>query len=76
MSGIRVDIAVSVNKESMNKSSCKNVFLRFYLFTLLKLLVAAYRGALRTHSNIYNGFFCKNLNMLSKKPSIADFRLG
>ena len=54
MSGIRKGVAVSVNKESMNESSSKNVFLRFQFFTLLHLLVAAYRGVFRTRSNIYN----------------------
>ena len=28
-SGVRKDVAVSVDKESINKSSSKNVFLRF-----------------------------------------------
>ena len=46
----------------MNKSSTKNVFLRFYFFTLLNLLVAAYRGVFRTRLIIYNGaFFVKML---------------
>ena len=48
-------MALSVNKESMNQNSSKNVFLRFYFFNLLHLLVAAYGGAFRTWSNIYNG---------------------
>ena len=63
-SSIRKDvIAASVNKESMNKSSSENVFLRFYFFTLLHLLVVAYRGVFRTWSNIYNGAsFSKILN--------------
>ena len=35
----------------------------FEFFTLLHLLVAAYRGVFRTLSNIYNGaFFVKILN--------------
>ena len=46
----------------MNKSSSKNVFLRFYFFTLLHLLVAAYRGVFRAWLIIYNGaFFVKML---------------
>ena len=39
--GIRKDVDVTVNKESMNNSSSKNVFLRLTFFTLLQLLVAA-----------------------------------
>ena len=62
-SGIRKDAAVSVNKKSLNKSSSKNLFLRFYIFTLLHLLMAAYRGVFKTQSNIYNeAFFAKILN--------------
>ena len=61
-SGIRKDVAASINKKSMNKSSTKNVFLRFYFFTLLNLLVAAYRGVFRNRLIIYNGaFFVKML---------------
>ena len=60
-SGIRKDVAVSVNKKSMHKSSSKNVFLRLQFFTLLQ--VAVYRGVFRTQSNIYIGaFFVKILN--------------
>ena len=44
-------------KESMNKSSSKNVFLRFQLFTLLHILVAACRGVFRTQLNIYDEVF-------------------
>ena len=37
--------------------------IKFQFFTLLYLLVAAYRGAFRTWSNIYKGaFFAKILN--------------
>ena len=32
-------------------------FSSFWFFTLLHLLVAAYRGVFRTWSNIYNGAF-------------------
>ena len=60
-SGIKKDVAVSVNKESVNKNSSKNVFLRFYFFTLLHLLVVAYRGIFRTWSSICKlAFFCEN----------------
>ena len=48
--GIRKDAAVSVSKESMNKSNSKYVFLRFYVLTFLQLLLAAYRGVFRTWS--------------------------
>ena len=60
---IRKDVVVAVNKKSLNKSSSKNVFFRFYSFTLPHLLVASYRGVFRTLSNIYNqAFFAKILN--------------
>ena len=72
-SGIRKDVTASVNKELMNKSSSKNVFLRFQLFTLLHVSLAAYRGIFTTQS--------KCLALLSfkysrKKNSIADAQLG
>ena len=66
-SGIRKGVAVSVNKKSMNKSSAKNVFPWFSFFTLLHLLVAAYRGVFRTQSNIYNGAFSAKI--------LNDFKL-
>ena len=61
-SGIRKDVTVSANQESMNKSNSANVFLRFS--TLLKLLVVAYRGVFRTQWNIYDEAFCKNNEQL------------
>ena len=58
-------------------------FLKFQFFTLLHLLVAAYRGVFRTWPNIYKGAFFakilkgfKLLTILAKKGSIADIRLG
>ena len=63
------DVAVSVNKETMNESSSKNIFLRFQLVTLLHLLVTAYSGVFRTWSNIYNEAFLakilKGFNLLT-----------
>ena len=47
------------NKESMNKSSSKNVFLRFQLFTLRHILVATYSGVLGILSNINDGYFLR-----------------
>ena len=47
------DFNVSVNKESMNKSSSENVFLRFLFFAFLHFVEAAYRGIFRYWSNIY-----------------------
>ena len=47
----------------MIKNIYKNVFIRFYVFTLLHLLVAAYKGVFRTWSNICHGaFFAKIIN--------------
>ena len=45
-SGIRKDVAVSINKESMNKSSSKLYFSGFSFFTLLLVLLAA-KGVLK-----------------------------
>ena len=42
------DVTATVNKELMNKRGSKNVFLRFYIYTLQHLLVAIYRGVFRT----------------------------
>ena len=42
------DATAVVNKELMNKRGSKNVFLRFYIYTLQHLLVATYRGVFRT----------------------------
>ena len=56
--GIRKDVAVSVNKESMNKSSSKSI--SDFIFSLSNtFIVAAYRDILRTQSNIYNGAFLR-----------------
>ena len=51
-SGICKDDAVSVKKKSI-----KVALKIFYFFTLLHLLVAAYRGVFRTRSNIYSETF-------------------
>ena len=48
-SGIRKDVAVSVNKKSMNKSISENASYKAWLFNLQYLLVAAYRSVFRTH---------------------------
>ena len=55
----------------------------FQFFTLLHILLAIYRGVIRTLSNIYKGaFFAKILNgfklltIFKKKGSVADVRLG
>ena len=57
--GFRKDFSVSVNTESMNERIPKNVFLRFYLFTLQHHLVDDYRNVFRTQSYTYNGDFLR-----------------
>ena len=81
-SNIKKVVAVSVSKQSMNKTNSKKVFPKFWLFSLLHHLVAAYRGVFKTRSFIYNGvYFAKTLNCIkllpifAKKGSITDVLL-
>ena len=48
----------------MNKSSSKNVFLRFQYSTLQQLLVATFRDVFRTQSKIYDRAFFENSSHL------------
>ena len=58
----RIDLG-HTSEKFMVKFARKVKISQVLLFTLLHLLVAAYRGVFRTWSNIYNGaFFAKIFN--------------